>query len=125
MECYIITFDEVEDLLMQVTKDKTLLDYVKNKANEGCRDLPLASARTLYPRLTFVDDEGMQELCKSMPTCLRNELAADLLLNEEKKPTLADKKELKSAIFEEMDSDIFVSDVSWSDSDRHLFLSGQ
>ena len=63
-------------------KDKTLLDYVKNKANEGCRDLPLASARTLYPRLTFVDDEGMQELCKSMPTCLRNELEADLLLNE-------------------------------------------
>ena len=41
-------------------KDKTLLDYVKNKANEGCRDLPLASPCTLYPGLTFVDDEGMQ-----------------------------------------------------------------
>ena len=64
-------------------KDKTLLDYVKNKANEGCKELPLASARTLYPRLTFVDDEGMQQLCKPMPTRLRNELAADLLLNEE------------------------------------------
>ena len=53
-------------------KYKTLLDYAKNKVNKGCRELPPASARTLYPRLTFVDDEGIKELCKPIPTRLRN-----------------------------------------------------
>ena len=66
----------------------------------------------------------MKELCKPMPQRLRNELAADLLLNEERKPLLKDKKMLKETIYEEVDSDISVSDVSWSDKDRHLFLSG-
>ena len=63
-------------------KDKTLLDFVKNKESEGCTSLPLASAQTLYPRLTtFLDNDGMTALCKPMPQRLRNELSADLLLN--------------------------------------------
>ena len=64
-------------------KDKILLDFVKNKENEGCTALPLEYACTLYPRLTtFLDDDGMKELCKPITQRLRNELASDLLLNE-------------------------------------------
>ena len=71
-----------------------------------------------------MDEEGMIELRKPMPERLWNELAADLLLNEERKTLLKDKKILKETIYEEIDSDLSVSDVSWSDNDRHLFLSG-
>ena len=71
-----------------------------------------------------MDNDGMIELCKPIPERLRNELAADILLNEEKKPLLEDKKMLKETIYEAIDSDLSVSDVSWSDNDRHLFLSG-
>ena len=64
-------------------RDKTLLDYAKNAESKGCTRLPKASAVTLYPRLSaFLDDEGMDALCQSMPERLRNELAADLLLTE-------------------------------------------
>ena len=59
-----------------------------------------------------------------MPQRLRNELAADLLLNEERKPLLKTKKLLKGAIYGEYDSDLSVSDVSWSDNDRYLFMHG-
>ena len=53
-------------------KDKTLLDFLKNKESEGCEALPLASACTLYPCLNFfLDDYGMTELCKPMPQRLR------------------------------------------------------
>ena len=65
----------------------------------------------------------MTELCKPMTQRLRNELAAYLLLNEERKPLLEDKKTLKETIYEEIDSDLSVSDVSWSDNNRHIFLS--
>ena len=54
-------------------KDKTLLDFVKNKESEGCTALPLASALSLYTRLTsFLDDKSMNALCKPMPKRLRN-----------------------------------------------------
>ena len=106
-------------------KDKTLLDFLKNKEREGCKALPLASSQTLYPRLTtFMDEEGMIELCKPIPERLRNELSTNLLLNEERKPLLQDKKMIKETIYQDLDSDLSVSDVSWSDNDRHLFLSG-
>ena len=72
-----------------------------------------------------MDSDGMNELCKPMPQRLRNELAAYLLLNEERKPLLADKKNMKHHIYEQIDSDLLVSDVSWSDKDRHLFLRGE
>ena len=51
-----------------------------------------------------------------MPERLRNELAADLLLNEERKPLLQDKKTIKETVYQELDSDLSVSDVSWSDN---------
>ena len=35
---------------------------------------------------------------------------------------LADKKSLKDHIYEEIDSDLSVSDMSWSHNDRHLFF---
>ena len=98
---------------------------LKNKESEGCTSLPIASAMILYPRLAaFLDDEGMNAIFQPMPERLRNELAADLLLNEEQKPVLTDKKLLKGAIYDELDSDISVSDVSWSDDDIFLFMHG-
>ena len=59
-----------------------------------------------------------------MPQRMRNELAANLLLTEERKPLLKTKKLLKGAIYGDLDSDLSVSDVSWSDNDRHLFMHG-
>ena len=106
-------------------RDKTLLDFFLNKESEGCTSIPRASAVTLYPRLTaFLDEEDMTEIFKSMPQRLRNELSADILLNEEQKPLLKTKKLLKGAIYGDYDSDLSVSDVSLSDNDRYLFMHG-
>ena len=106
-------------------RDKTFLDFVKNKESEGCSYLPKASSVTLYPSLTeFMDEEGLTAICQSMPHRLRNELAADLLLHEERKPILKTKKLLKGVIYGEYDSDLSVSDVSWSDNYRYLFMHG-
>ena len=35
---------------------------------------------------------------------------------------LEDKKSLKDHIYEEINSDLSVSDMSWSEKDRHLFI---
>ena len=45
-------------------KAKTLLDFVKNKESEGCTSIPLASAQTLYPRLTTFMDIMFEQMLK-------------------------------------------------------------